>query len=337
MPSTDHAIQPSQTTPSLLTRVGRAFRYAIKRFPLGLWRYPWIVAFLIVYAVARVLLNRSMGASWANALRPLALSLLFNALSIIIIDTLYHLCPAEPPLESRVGKRTERYPTARLVVLLLVWGFWALDIVDGLQTQGAIRGTPILSALPGWREFNDALLALGNKAHLTLPSISTDAWAALASNLVLRVLVPGAALRALGMQWRDMGLTLRRWWIAAPFVGIGLGVYLTGGLAFDRLLRMGVVLLYPGLTEELFYRGWLQRSLKHYIRRGNAVLITAVLFGLLHLPEFLAVHYTGMLPLALTNIGDVILTGLVWGYGMTRTRSVLPWAAVHAASNLAGL
>ncbi len=60
-----------------------------------------------------------------------------------------------------------------------------------------------------------------------------------------------------------------------------------------------------------------------------------MLFGLLHLPEFLAVHYTGMLPLALTNIGDVILTGLVWGYGMTHCSVLL--GCRHAASNLAGL
>jgi membrane protease YdiL (CAAX protease family) len=99
---------------------------------------------------------------------------------------------------------------------------------------------------------------------------------------------------------------------------------------------MGIVLLYPGLTEELFYRGWLQRALRTWLRPGNAVLLTALLFGFLHLPEFIAVRYAGMFPIALSNMGDVILAGLIWGYGVTRTRSVLPWATVHALSNLAG-
>ncbi len=180
MPSTDHAIQPSQTTPSLLTRVGRAFRYAIKRFPLGLWRYPWIVAFLIVYAVARVLLNRSMGASWANALRPLALSLLTPSSSLIALSspqTLESRLNAQQPASSRWGCRYRR---------------WA----DAGQSRHS------LPAPTGWD-------SRGLRAREQASLATLSAWHPCQCS-------PQHSGRR--MQWR-MGLTLHRWWIAA-IVGI---------------------------------------------------------------------------------------------------------------------
>lgn len=326
---------------SLFAHLGSALTTAIRQFPRTLLRYPWVVAFLLVYTVARVVLDRSVGASWGNTLRPLVMSLFFNAVYILIIDTLYFLNPTPSREEvtarqSPAARHRPRHSLSVLAVLLLVWAFWALDIIDGLQVQGAIGGTPVLSWLPGWRALDGALLALGDRLGSLAPGVPAYAWTALIANLLLRVILPGLVLWLLGERLRDAGLSFRRWGIAAPLIVISLGTYLAGGVGLDRWLRMGIVLLYPGLTEELFYRGWLQRTLRTWLCPGNAVLLTAILFGFLHLPESIAVRYAGMLPIALSNMGDVILAGLVWGYGVTRTRSVLPWATVHALSDLVG-
>ena len=109
----------------------------------------------------------------------------------------------------------------------------------------------------------------------------------------------------------DFGLTLRRppaaWLADVPYFFLGIGLQLAALLPIGLLnelyghtakqdvvntadkasgwqipvLALAIVLLAP-LTEELLFRGELLRSLLRKMTRENAVLVTAVVFGLVH-------------------------------------------------------
>ncbi|HZW04583.1 MAG TPA: CPBP family intramembrane glutamic endopeptidase, partial [Anaerolineaceae bacterium] len=103
------------------------------------------------------------------------------------------------------------------------------------------------------------------------------------------------------------------------------------------LVALALALLHPGLSEELFYRGLFQRALRGWLRPGSAILAAALLFALLHFPGYYFDRYDQDFWQTLLNLADVAVTGLVWGYGFHRSGGLLPWVAVHALSNFAGL
>jgi membrane protease YdiL (CAAX protease family) len=92
----------------------------------------------------------------------------------------------------------------------------------------------------------------------------------------------------LRLRLRDAGIGLREWAFYTP-IALALGL----GLGFLHLHRV-----WPGLEamagawiftfffiavpEELFFRGWLQNLLERRMGRTAALLVTAVLFGLVH-------------------------------------------------------
>lgn len=314
-----------------------AFRFAVREILWVFRSYPGLILFLGVYAAARVLLNRSIGISWGNTLRPLAMGLLFQTLLILLIETIYlwrfQLQREEKALD---GLQTQPNQLAALVLLLTVWLFWAADIVDGLQRTGAMPGEPILNILPGWTILLQLLENLGEQVYLMLPFLPAGAYASLFSNILLRLTLPYCILRLLGAGFANSGPTFRRWEIVAPFLLAGFTAWSAQGVSLKNIAVLGIVALYPGLTEELFYRGWLQPQLRVWLRPGYAILLTAIIFGLLHLPEYIFVRYTAALPLAFSNLADVILDGVVRGYGVYRTRSVLPWAVYHSLTDLVG-
>jgi len=316
----------------LRSACGQAFRHLFKALPA----YPWLIVFLVAYAVLRVTLNLSIGITWDNAIRPLVIGLLIHAFSVLLIDTLYHLGPwPAQDCSEKVDPRPARN-LAALSFWFMVWLFWAVQIVDGLQRRGAMAGRPLLEGLPGWLLFNQALLAAGQWLSACLLDLPPVFYQALISGLLFRVLLPILILPLLGYRAALGGFSFRRWQIAAPFLLIGLGAWAANGVSIRSLAVLGLVFLYPGLTEEWYDRGWLQPMLRSWLRPGYAILLTAILFGLLHLPEYVFVRYTDALALALTNMGDVMLVGLVWGYGVYRSRSILPWALYHALSDLVG-
>jgi membrane protease YdiL (CAAX protease family) len=73
------------------------------------------------------------------------------------------------------------------------------------------------------------------------------------------------------------------------------------------------------LLEEFLFRGWMQRSLERRTTARNAIVVTAVVFGAVHLDLF-------GLPLR-------VAFGLASGYLAWRTRSIWPSVVLHGAYN----
>jgi membrane protease YdiL (CAAX protease family) len=86
------------------------------------------------------------------------------------------------------------------------------------------------------------------------------------------------------------------------------------------VVALGVV---PGIAEEVFCRGWLQRGLARRMPAGAAILASAALFGALHLDPVHAVSAFGL--------------GLALGWLAWRSDGVRAPVACHVANNLAAL
>lgn len=90
--------------------------------------------------------------------------------------------------------------------------------------------------------------------------------------------------------------------------------------ALDVLLEIGRILLIAAIPEELFFRVYLQPRLAHYLPLRWAIVVQALLFSLIHLPQEV-ISYGYSWPVALAGV-LVISNGVIGGYLWSRTRSL---------------
>ena len=131
----------------------------------------------------------------------------------------------------------------------------------------------------------------------------------------------------IGLQWRDTP-----WQVGIFVVSIGFGFieYLIlrpsplgpSALTFAGLLPALSVGLSAGFSEELLFRGVLQRALRPVTGRWT-VLYASAIFAVLH------VGYQSFVDLAF-----VFAVGLVFGLVFERTRSIIGVSAGHAIANI---
>jgi membrane protease YdiL (CAAX protease family) len=96
----------------------------------------------------------------------------------------------------------------------------------------------------------------------------------------------------------------------------------TAALAFQSLIN--------GIPEELAYRGVILSRLMPWLGRpGNSLAISSMVFGLSHVPSYLAAGNSLGLSLAIGLFG--LLPGLLLGYVFYRTRSIWPGAIWHTS------
>jgi membrane protease YdiL (CAAX protease family) len=89
-------------------------------------------------------------------------------------------------------------------------------------------------------------------------------------------------------------------------------------------LLIGSVLVFPiGPSEEIYWRGLIQRRFAEKFGPNGGLLIATSAYALVHLP-------TLNLPLILT----ALLGGLVWGYVYKQTKSLVPVTVSHVLFDL---
>jgi membrane protease YdiL (CAAX protease family) len=135
------------------------------------------------------------------------------------------------------------------------------------------------------------------------------------SNFSLGVAAGGGAL--LGFSLSLLGVALRTPKVKSPFENLG-----STPLSFILLAVMAVIL--APIFEELFFRGFLQPLLSRTFGAIAGILITAVLFGGLHAPEY---------SWAWQYAFCVSLAGVVFGYLRYRTNSIIPCTVMHGCFN----
>jgi membrane protease YdiL (CAAX protease family) len=82
------------------------------------------------------------------------------------------------------------------------------------------------------------------------------------------------------------------------------------------------VCITPAICEEIFFRGFIQRTFERTLGWKSLILI-GVLFGLFHFQPL------GLIPLA--------MLGILFGYFFYRTKSLLPSMAAHFTNNFVAI
>ncbi len=167
---------------------------------------------------------------------------------------------------------------------------------------------------------------------LPLPRFSQIYWYAIIA-LPLLVAVFAVMLR-LGFRPRQVGLTLNKvpLQLVVALTGIPFGIAeffilppspLVDSLAWGALALPSLILLvFTGFTEEVTFRGVMQRSANEVLGRWGWVYI-AVLFATLH---------TGYLLVA--EVAFVLVVGLFFGWVVQKTGSLLGVTLSHGITNI---
>ena len=159
-----------------------------------------------------------------------------------------------------------------------------------------------------------------------------------------------AALRSVGLRWGGIargliwaillgfGISLAQLWASRNRAQILATLQSPRALGLVSLTFL-LMLLFAGFTEEFFFRGVVQRRLQALVPGWIAVLVTAVLFGLYHLPyAYLHPRWPshGDWPAALSAaFGQGIPAGIILGSLYLRSgNNLLACAVCHALINL---
>ncbi|MFN0011447.1 MAG: type II CAAX prenyl endopeptidase Rce1 family protein [Phycisphaerales bacterium] len=241
--------------------------------------------------------------------------------------------PSPPPTPpTPAPPRPRRAPVYRVFIGAVLVGFLAIGAVYGV-TATVLSATGLDAAQIAARFESDALFMLllmmpMQVVLVTAALLTTQKWAR-------RERVPVAA--ALGLVRPRLGAT--GWALVLTATGIPFALAVCaatlvpsmGGApekidAMWKTMPIGIAVAWvlvigamPGLCEELFFRGFVQRRLMQRHGPAAAIGITSVLFAILHIdPPAM------MLALVL---------GVWLGYVAWRTGSVLLTVVIHASIN----
>ena len=167
-----------------------------------------------------------------------------------------------------------------------------------------VRGMIVVSALMAlvtvaW------CIASARQVGPTLTRVAHPLWYALGAVAAIGTyLLASMALRA----FQAMGLEVIEFYDRFELEGYGL------------MGAVVVVCVMPAIFEELAFRGVIQSSLSHVLGSTQAVLVTTMLFAILHL--------------SLPSMPHLVTLGLALGYLRARTGSLYPCMLLHFCHNL---
>jgi membrane protease YdiL (CAAX protease family) len=112
--------------------------------------------------------------------------------------------------------------------------------------------------------------------------------------------------------------------VPAAFVGVDRGL-------MSELVEQ---LVYIGLAEEVFNRGYLMRRLCDWLGDRQGLLLSSLLFSLSHVLSRLSQHGFKY-PLNDLSLGfQTLIGGLILGYMYLRAKNIVPPAIFHVSTNM---
>ena len=136
---------------------------------------------------------------------------------------------------------------------------------------------------------------------------------------------------------RSLGLTIGREkhipYTIYAIIGIVFPAFLVG---FDTELAIEFIeqIVYIGLAEEFFYRGYLLNRFCKWLGDWKGLFLSALLFGLGHIIARLAEHGIGSIAPATQAAAQAFLGGLIFGYMYLRAKNIWPSAIAHISTNM---
>jgi membrane protease YdiL (CAAX protease family) len=110
----------------------------------------------------------------------------------------------------------------------------------------------------------------------------------------------------------------------------GILIGFDGELAGEFLEQI----IYIGLAEEFFYRGYLLIRLCNWLGKNQGLVLTSFLFGLGHV-TFRVIYFglEAFIP-AFTAGAQAFIGGLLFGYIFLRVKNIWPGAILHISTNM---
>jgi membrane protease YdiL (CAAX protease family) len=106
------------------------------------------------------------------------------------------------------------------------------------------------------------------------------------------------------------------------------------GLDRDLLVEFIDQIVWIGLPEEAFSRGYLMTRLCNWLGNRKGLLLNGLLFGLGHITSLVSQHGFKY-PLDDAFVGfSTFLGGLMFGYMYLKAKNIVPPALVHVAANM---
>lgn len=199
---------------------------------------------------------------------------------------------------------------------------------------GGFLLSAVLSSFFGW----DALMAeysWGNMAYQLVVGFGLVTLVCLLWVFIFE----RRGIGAIGLNGKPVGRFLRGYVIGLVFLAgvVGIIAYMggyeiegSGSLAVAALVPIGVILLgfiIQGSTEEILFRGWLMSVISSRHGAFWAILITSVLFGLLHgsnIPPGQALYL---------GVSNIVLVGLFLALYALKEGSIWGVCGFHASWN----
>jgi membrane protease YdiL (CAAX protease family) len=224
-------------------------------------------------------------------------------------------------------------------------GAWVVAAFMGGQLVVALLFALVAKLFPGVLAMNDSVL------NSVVVGISYAAALALALGLPVLLLKDRITAKLLGLwrllSWSDIGLALLAvlpyilltalitWFFTAilpvidarqaqavPFEHLGQ--------RFEYLLAFVTLVLIAPLAEEVLFRGYLFGKMTKWVKPWSAVLITALIFSLMHVPAFTS---SGSFQLQWGVAADTFALGIVLASLRTLTDSIWAGVLLHMLKN----
>ncbi len=257
----------------------------------------------------------------------------------------------------------KRKPLFFILTLVILLGVFIINMTfAGLipfPLLTVIRIAFIIVFLSGWiilkkkgRKYGSDLyltLMVLNLAFLVVSFFTTDLWgldietskgialAKLSDSFIISVVII-AGLAIGGFRLNDIYLTPGKL-LPGLLIGV-LSFLILGFLAINNpenpistefiktnLAWLLIFVLFNGFMEELIFRGIFLKQLNNFIKPLWSVLLTSVVFGAAHLQ----VAYTTEV---LLFAGITLILGLIWGFLIHYTKSLLASVLFHAGADL---
>lgn len=229
-----------------------------------------------------------------------------------------------------------------LIFGLLILMVWSVDSLRYIYLSLAQKLVHLLSIL--W-----------NLLHL--PQINADKWYAgfIFKKVLLLAILPIIFLKLRKNSFASMGLTKKNWKksfmvglivflamaIPGAFYSGTAGLVLSGNLKFYQIIfgfLAGFIydFFMAGFPEEFLFRVFIQTRFSIVLKsRVAGVIITALIFGLLHIDDIMRGNPDITLAQAFCRafFMNTVTYGLILGVLWERTRSLVPCIFVHSAGN----
>ncbi len=140
--------------------------------------------------------------------------------------------------------------------------------------------------------------------------------------LLLGILLTGIVL------WLIVWLEVLLGWVILIPVFLDQTLWLIAGALAVYAINQALV----AVGEELVSRGYIQQNLATRLTMPFAILISAVMFAIFHVPSM--VYYSLPLMLAIIMFSNVILAGILFGIAFARTRNLWLPIGLHFGWNM---